>query len=95
MILSKHLTYEFHLAFQCKHLHRFQFMIPKHITDRLSFSNEQLNGPVEWQEYVVFSDESRFCLNRLSSRILIKKGLYNEKSFCKEKAYDMGTIGKD
>lgn len=67
-------------------------MIPKHITDRLSFSNEQLNGPVEWQEYVVFSDESRFCLNRLSSRILIKKGLYNEKSFCKEKKCNKGIM---
>lgn len=76
------------------------FLTPKHIENRISFSQNQLNGNINGDESVIFSDESRFYMHDDSSRIWIKRGIYSENAFCKEKKYEKeimiwSVIGKN
>ena len=80
------------LNFHFTHPRRCQFLTPKHIENRITFSQNQLNGDINWCESVIFSDESRFCMHDDSSRIWIKRGLYTENTFCKEKKYEKGIM---
>ena len=67
-------------------------MNEKQIQNRISFCQNQLEGEIDWSEMVVFSDESRFCLRDDSRKVWVKRGYYNEKTFCNENKYDRGIM---
>lgn len=68
------------------------FLTDIHISNRLSFCHEQLLGKINWEDCVVLSDESRFCIRDDSRRIWIKRGVYNENTFINEKKYNTGIM---
>ncbi len=75
-------------------------MTEKNIEDRKSFCETQLNGTINWEENVIFSDESRFCQRDDSRRVWVKRGVYNLSTFTNEKKYEKGimvwgSIGKN
>lgn len=80
------------LKFSYIHPRRRQFLNEKQIQNRISFCQNQLEGEIDWSEMVVFSDESRFCLRDDSRRVWVKRGYYNEKTFCNENKYDHGVM---
>ena len=80
------------LKFSYTHPRRRQFLNEKQIQNRISFCQNQLEGEIDWSEMVVFSDESRFCLRDDSRKVWVKRGYYNEKTFCNEKKYDRGIM---
>jgi hypothetical protein len=57
------------------------FLTEQHMAKRVAFSKTQLNGPIDWSEKVVLSDESRFGLQNDSQHIWVKRGIYNKESF--------------
>lgn len=63
-------------------------MTDKHIENQISFCSEQLEGNINLEESVVFSDEFRFCLRDDSRRVWVKRGVYNNGTFVNEKKYD-------
>ena len=80
------------LKFSFTNPRRRPFMTEKNIENRLIFCNSELNGTIDWEEGVVFSDESRFCVRDDSRRIWIKKGIYNDNTFVSEKKYNRGIM---
>lgn len=80
------------LKFQYKQPRRRPFMTEQHIQTRLNFCNTQLQNNINWEDGVIFSDESRFCLRDDSRRIWIKRGVYNDATFINEKKYDIGLM---
>lgn len=80
------------LHFNFTHPRRRPFMTEKHISYRIDFCNQQLNGQINWGETVVFSDESRFCMRDDSRRIWVKRGVYNENSYINQKKYEIGLM---
>ena len=80
------------LKFHYSSPRRRQFLTESHIEKRINFCNGQLNGQIDWQNCVIFTDESRFCLHDDSRRIWIKRGIYNDQTFVNEKKYNIGIM---
>ena len=57
---------------------RRQFLTETQIEKRINFCQDQLQNKINWENEVVFSDESRFCLHDDSRRVWMKRGIYNE-----------------
>lgn len=73
------------MKFSYTHPRRRPFLTQKHIDNRISFCENQINGQIDWESMVVYSDESRFCLRDDSHRIWVKRGVYNQASFINQK----------
>ena len=75
------------MKFHYTHPRRRPFITQQHIKARLNFCDDQLQNKINWENGVVFSDESRFCLRDDSIRIWIKRGVYTDSTFVNEKKY--------
>lgn len=80
------------LKFHFQSPRRRPFLTEGHIANRISFCQDQLKNEINWEDGVIFTDESRFCLRDDSRRIWLKRGIYNEKSFTNEKKYNQGIM---
>lgn len=80
------------LHFSFKIPRRRSFLTPIHIQNRITFCNSELQGQIDWQNCVIFSDESRFCIHDDSRRVWMKRGVYNEGTFINEKKYNQGIM---
>ena len=79
---------EIHFSFKIQR--RRSFLTETHIQNRIVFCNGQLQGQIDWQNCVVLSDESRFCLHDDSRRVWVKRGVYNDGAFINEKNITKG-----
>lgn len=80
------------LKFRFQSPRRRPFLTEGHIANRITFCQDQLQNDINWEDGVIFTDESRFCLRDDSRRIWVKRGIYNEKTFTNEKKYNQGIM---
>ena len=79
----------------CEQL-KFRFTMPRrtqdlsdvHISKRLNFVEKHEISGIQWDREVIISDEARFCLQDDTRRVWMKRGVYNDGTFIKEKKFN-------